>query len=365
MHSKEQLNRLKNKESKILFFTPDTKGIPIGGVIFIYELVNTLVELGYNAYILTQKNSYTSVKEWMGEHYEELPHVSFETDGFNLNQDDFIIIPEFYSSFAYQLAEHKIPSKIIFLAQAHEYMFEFLEVGQHWRDVTSSVITTSKKMEKYIQDVMYKMENVEVITPFVPEWFQKNPLPQKPVVAMLSRNVKDAEKIYKQFYNMYPQYRWITFKTLNKMDRETFAKELSECALAVWVDHISSFGTFPLEAMACGVPVIGLIPQMTPEWMYNEETGYAENGIWVTSKISIPQQIGNFFDMWLTNTLPNELYENMEKTVESYDYVKFNHQVQQAFENIFKERYDFLKKIYEKNIKNEEDGNSSNPDTPN
>ena len=349
MDFKEPIKRLENKDSKILFFTPDTKGVPIGGVIFIYEMVNSLIEQGYNAYILTQKNKYSSVKEWMGESYADLPHISFETDGFMLNMDDFIIIPEFYSTFAYQIKEHNVPCKVVFLAQAHEYIFEYLEVGQHWRDITSSVITTSEKMEEHVQEVMHKMDNVEIVSPFVPEFFHKNPKPQKPVVAILARTVKDAEKIYKQFYNMYPQYRWVNFKTLNKLDRETFAKELSECCLAVWVDPISSFGTFPLEAMACGVPVVGLIPQMTPEWMFDEEKNqYNENGIWTTSKNAIPRQVGNFLDMWLTNTLPEELYANMDATVEKYDYVRFNYQVQTTFENIFTERHSFFKKHLEK-----------------
>lgn len=357
MDFKTPLTRLENKESKIMFFTPDTKGVPIGGVVYIYEMVNSLIEQGYNAYILTQKNDYTSV-EWMGENYAELPHISFDTDGFMLNMDDFLVIPEFYSSFAYQIKEHKVPCKIIFLAQAHEYFFEYLEVGQHWRDITSSVITTSKTMEDYVQEVMYKMENVEIVTPFVPEFFHPNPKPQKPMVAILSRTMKDAEKVYKQFYNMYPHYRWVNFKTLNKLDRETFAKELSECCLAVWIDPISSFGTFPLEAMACNVPVVGLIPQMVPEWMYDKESGnFAENGIWVTSKINMAKQVGNFLDMWLTNNLPTELYENMAATVEDYDYVKFNFETEKAFENIFTERHVFISKLLEKqNEQNEQNG---------
>jgi hypothetical protein len=353
MDYKLPLQRLENKETKIMFFTPDSKGVPIGGVIFIYEMVNSLIEQGYNAYILTQKGKYSGVKDWMGESYDDLPHISLETEGFMLNMDDILVIPEFYWEFATQIKDHNVPCKIVLLAQAHEYIFEYMQIGQHWRDVTDTVITTSERMEEHINQVMYKMENIEIINPFVPEFFHKNPKPQKPVVALLSREIKKAEKLYQQFFNMFPQYRWVNFKTLNKLDRESFAKQLSECCLAVWIDEISSFGTFPLEAMACGVPVVGLIPQMLPEWMYDKETKqYKNNGVWVTSRVQMPQQIGLFLDMWLSNTVPAELYPNMESTVEKYDYVRFNYQVQNTFENIFAERHNFITKLLEKQQEN-------------
>lgn len=340
------IKRLTDKESKILFLTPDTKGVPIGAVIYIYEMVNTLKEQGYNAYILTENDQYTSVESWMGKEYVDLPHISFQTDGFMLNIDDFLIIPEFYSGFAYQFAEHKVPCKMIMLAQAHEYIFQNMEVSQHWRDLTDTVITTSERMKRYIDEVMFKMPNIEVINPFIPEFFGKNPKPQTPTVILFSRNIKDSENLYKQFYNMYPQYRWVNFKTLSKLDRETFAKELSKSCLVVWVDYISSFGTFPLEAMKCGVPTVGLIPQMVPEWMYDQEKlEFKPNGTWVTSKNEIPKQIGNFLDLWITNRLGDELYENMDVSSEDYDYVKFNFQTQNSFEKIFQDRKEFIAKL--------------------
>ena len=36
------------------------------------------------------------------------------------------------------------------------------------------------------------------------------------------------------------------------------------------------FGTFPLESMSCNVPCLGKIPDLSPEWMTED------NGIWVT-----------------------------------------------------------------------------------
>ena len=62
------------------------------------------------------------------------------------------------------------------------------------------------------------------------------------------------------------------------LSEQEFAETLKECFLSVWIDDESGFGTFPLESMASGVPVMGKIPNLQPEWMKEE------NGIWVDDK---------------------------------------------------------------------------------
>ena len=57
-----QVKRLKNKDFNIYFFTMDTKGNATAGIYNIYKQVKTLIELGFNAKILHEKNEYTSVK---------------------------------------------------------------------------------------------------------------------------------------------------------------------------------------------------------------------------------------------------------------------------------------------------------------
>ena len=49
---------------------------------------------------------------------------------------------------------------------------------------------------------------------------------------------------------------------MSGIPREEFAKELSKSFLSVWIDELSSFGTFPIESMKCNTPVIGKIPRL-------------------------------------------------------------------------------------------------------
>jgi glycosyltransferase involved in cell wall biosynthesis len=64
--------------------------------------------------------------------------------------------------------------------------------------------------------------------------------------------------------------------------------------------------------MACGVPVLGKIPDLQPSWMTQE------NGVWITDLTLITDFIADFVQNWLEDNIKPELYENMDKTVEQF-----------------------------------------------
>jgi glycosyltransferase involved in cell wall biosynthesis len=78
------------------------------------------------------------------------------------------------------------------------------------------------------------------------------------------------------------------------------------------MDEQSGFGTFPLESMASGVPVIGKVPYIQPEWMDEN------NGVWVTNPTLMCDFIADFIQNWLEDNIKPELYDSMKKTVENY-----------------------------------------------
>ena len=193
------------------------------------------------------------------------------------------------------------------------------------------------------------------ITPKIGEMFVKSDKPQPPLIAVHTREARDTMKLIKAFYLKYPQFKWITFRDLRGLTIDKFAEDLSESFVSVWVDDISGFGTFPLESMKCGVPVIGKVPNLKPDWLTED------NGIWTHDTNGMVDILGQFVQKWLEDEIPQDLYTSMEKTIkENYTEEKFGESVS----NVFGEVYD--RKIKELEIQLEKftsmDGGDDKPE---
>jgi hypothetical protein len=114
----------------------------------------------------------------------------------------------------------------------------------------------------------------------------------------------------KSFYIKFPQYRWITFRDMRGLTIDEFANAMKDCFLSVWIDETSSYGTFPLESMKCKIPVVGLVPNLIPEWM-NED-----NGVWVNNKIQMVDYVADFLQNWLEDSINENLESEITKTAE-------------------------------------------------
>lgn len=311
------IENLKNKKNRLYFMVQDTKGNARASVRFIYQLAMTLKKSGFNPIMLHEKNDYTGVDSWLSSEYmTELQHKSLEQQNLEVAPEDFIIIPEI---FAYVMDQIKnLPCGKIVITQSYAYMLETLQPGQTWNQFGFlKCITTSQNQKEYIDGVMRNI-SVDVISPTISKEFTKKTLPPMPVIAVHTREQSDAVNLIKTFYLKFPQYRWFTFRDMRGLSEKEFANSLKECFLSVWIDDESGFGTFPLESMATGVPVMGKIPNLQPEWMKEE------NGIWVDDKNLMPDFIADFTQNWLEDNIVPSLYDEIEKTAEQYkNYEKF------------------------------------------
>jgi glycosyltransferase involved in cell wall biosynthesis len=131
-----------------------------------------------------------------------------------------------------------------------------------------------------------------------------------PIIGIHTREHLDTINLIKTFYLRFPQFRWFTFRDLRGLSHDEFAHAISECFLTVWVDRQSAYGTFPLESMKSGVPVIGIVPDLVPSWM-NED-----NGIWVKDQILLPELIADWSQNWLEDNISQEIITKMDETVE-------------------------------------------------
>jgi glycosyltransferase involved in cell wall biosynthesis len=301
------IDNMKNKKSKVFLIVQDTKGNAKASISYTYRLGMSLKKLGYNPVILHEKPDYIGVGQWLGEEYmKELTHQSIEGQELKVSPEDFIIIPELFGFVMEQIS--KLPCGKIVLSQSYDYVFETLQPGQTWSQLgIHKCITTSEKQKEYLESIMRNV-SYDVLEPYIPVTFSKSTLPSKPIIAIHSRDHRDSINIIKSFYIKFPQYRWITFRDMRTLTEEEFAKGLKDCFASVWVDEISSYGTFPLESIKSGVPVIGVAPNITPDWM-NED-----NGVWVPNKSIIVDYIADFLQNWLEDNISETLITSMEET---------------------------------------------------
>ncbi len=332
---------LKNKKAKIYFLVQDTKGNPRAGVRHIYEIAYALFENGFNSIIIHETKDYQGVSSWLDEKYMTIPHQTIEGENLAISPEDFIVIPELYGHVMEQLKNFNC-GKIV-LCQSYDYMLETLPPGVSWNQYGFvKCITTSEKQKNYITQVM-KSANVDIIEPFIPECFSKKDKPSKPIIAIHTREQRDTAKIIKSFYLKYPQYRWITFRDMRGIKQEDFAKFLKESFVSVWVDNESGFGTFPLESMLSGTPVIGKLPNMKPDWLKEE------NGIWTYEFNDIVDILANFTQNWLEDNISDSLYDKiLESGLEFNDYKKFVNKVTNTFNEYFEIRTKMFSEQLEK-----------------
>jgi glycosyltransferase involved in cell wall biosynthesis len=145
----------------------------------------------------------------------------------------------------------------------------------------------------------------------------------------------------------YPIYKWITFKELRGLPRKKFAEELAKTCLAVWIDDSAGFGTFPVEAMECGTPVIGKIPYLIPEWMEttDEQGNYMikNNGVWTNTTINIPELIATYLKVWLEDSVPSDLTEAIKESTGKYTEERQKNELSEVYGNMFNNRINEFK----------------------
>jgi hypothetical protein len=324
------LVKLQNKGSKFYFLTQDTEGTAMASVETNYRYVKHLIDAGYDAYVLYEKAEYKGVESWLGTDYSELPHSNIESGELKVGPQDFVIVPEIYGNTLEQLMN--MPCTKIVLSQSHDYILDTLNPGFGWSNYgVTKCITTTEEQKKYIASLFPTIQT-EVISPVISDYFVPPEKPKKPLVTILSRDQRQTMKIIKMFYLQNPQFKWLTFRDMRGMSKEEFATVLGESCLSVWIDRISSFGTYPLESMRCGTPVIGVLPTMKPEWLTQE------NGIWSQDESTIVETIANYMKNWLEDSLPEQLYKSMENSCDPYTIDKEQKSVITYFEGLVTEK---------------------------
>ena len=327
------IKNLEDKKNRIYFLVQDTKGNAKASVRYIYQMAKTLKDNGFNPIILHEKADYSGVVAWLNEEYMSIPHKAIEGQNLEISPEDFLVIPELFGYVMDQVKQ--LPCAKIVLTQQYSHMLETLQPGQSWNQFGfMKCLTTTNKQKEYIERVM-RQSSFDVIEPYITDSFKPKSTPSMPIIGIHTKEQTDAINIIKTFYLTFPQYRWFTFRDLRGLSEKEFANSLSDCFLSVWIDDDSAFGTFPLESMKSGVPVIGKVPNISPDWMTEQ------NGIWITDKTLLVDVIADYIQNWLEDNINPEIQEEMKKTLELIsDKQKFDSSVVTLFTTYLNSRAD-------------------------
>ena len=304
------LGRLEDSKSIVYFLTYDTKNNARASVKYIYDLALTLNQNGITSKILVEDSTYVGVESWLGDKYKELEVVSIKEDKVEINIDDAVVVPEYYTNTLQKLSNIKCIK--VLLIQQREYIYENLPIGSRFSDFGfDKIITTTEQSKKYLMEY-FPESLVFIVPPIIEDIFTPSLLTLKPYVAISVRDRSIQRKIISEFYLKFPQLRWITFRDMVQMSYEEFSNNLKECMVSLWVDDDSTFGTFPLESMKCDVPVIGKIPDTEPDWL-------SENGMWTYDGNKLVDILGTYILAWIEGVeLTQEVKDKMKDTLLPY-----------------------------------------------
>jgi len=357
---KESATKLKEKQSTFLFCVPEIQ-TPSALIYEIYFHANVVEKMGYKVIMLTDKEEFTP-PDYIEDELINKEHKAMGGSDLVVGPNDFMVIPEIFSNVMEQTKD--LPCKRIVLLQSFDYMLNALIPGGSFRDFKiEDIITTSDTLKDCV-NLFFENDhyNIKTYDIGIPGYFNKTDAPKKPVVSIVGRNPNDISKIVKLFYAKYPQYRWISFDAMltkskppQPLRRVDFADKLKKNFAGVWIDRISSFGTFPLECMKAGTIPVSLKPDITPDYIIDKsdkkDLKIKDNlGLWTKDFYDIPFLLGDVVTRFLDDSIPEEIYTAMEKTASNYTQENAEKQIT----NIYNEYIDERIKLFDKAIDDEE-----------
>lgn len=374
----ESIAKLNENDFNIYFFIIDSRNVPNSSLAFIYEMAKTLQDKNYNVTMLYQlQGEYTEaelykkkkkgrqidpskvfvgVGEWLGQEYAKIPHMNIAHAQWKVSPADILFIPEAFSSLMFQTYQYKAPCRRVVLLQNFSYVTDFIPFGVEWKNYgIYDVVTTTKQQENLIKSVFPYVRS-KVLSPVIPSIFRKPIEPKKLMVNVMTSDQRITNRIIKTFYWKYPIYKFVSFVDLRNRTRDEFAEKLREGAITVWADNDTPFGHSAIEAIACDNILIGKVPEMTPEWMMNDDGTLNDCGIWTYDINAIPDLLANVIGAWMQDNIPTELTTAMENVNNRYTVEKWNDNVENIISSIVNEQiksFESIKYSIQKNITKE------------
>lgn len=350
------IQKIENKESKFLFFVPDTPQ-PNSSVNEIYTHATTIKNLGYKTYILTEGKDYVK-PYWVDVELLDHEYMPMESAKLTLGAEDVLIIPEVFTNIMEQTKN--LPCIRVAFLQSVDYMLNSLILGSDWTLFgIKDIITNSPAIESIINDNLKNKFSISRYNIGIPDYFKSTDDRRELKISLVGRNQNDVMKVIKLFFLSYPQYSFITFDTMTTdsnppepISRRDFAEKLKSNFAAVWIDRIASFGTFPLECMKAGTIPIGIIPDIMPEYLLNEDGKFNEDsGFWTDNIYTLHKLIFHAISQFIDDNADDKMFNEFKTISDKYSQEKSKVEIETIYTNLLNNRLTNLKSSI---IKNEE-----------
>lgn len=334
------IRNLENKNIKFAFVPQNTQGIVLGSMLHFYNVALELQMLGYEVVMFCEQKY---DKSWLPSSFANIKHIEWGSQEITVSASDFIVVPEYYVQHFYQQlqeAKIKLPCEIVPFVNNIDLVTHTMDIATEWRMFgVKNVLCNGMNTKDYIDFVMNGL-NTYIVNPKIHSSFRnvRNTTYKKPQIVMFGRNGNMLKRIVKEFYLLNPQFRYFSFLIVNqKLSQLELAAKLGESAVAVWLDEDSSFGTFPLEALSSGVPVIASTPDLKPEWYDDFDI------IWVDNKQKLIAQLSDFITAFTTNAEPE--VKDYEKVDLKYGALPFKTNLENAINSIIDFRIKHIKNL--------------------
>lgn len=361
---KNSLAKIRNKESRFLFFVSKASSMtPTASVYEVYFHASVVKKMGYPVTILTDAVDY-EIPDWIEKELTDHPHESMEKVKLTVGAHDVIVIPEIFSNV--MEVTKNLPCIRIGLLQSFDYMLNALLPGTNWnKDFgVKNIITTSNEVRSLVEEFYGRQTfNIKTYDIGIPEYFESKDELKRPVISIVGRNPNDISKVVKLFYSRYPQYSWVTFDAMlteskppKSLRRVDFAEKLKKNFAAVWIDRISSFGTFPLECMKAGTIPVGILPDITPQYLIEKDSDgkqqFIQNsGVWTHDIYALPILIGDIITAFLDDRIDESIFTTMKSIAGKYSVENSEKQLTEIYESFLSERESVLAKVVEEHEK--------------
>jgi len=332
------ISNIKDKKSKFFFFIPSIQ-TPNSTMYQIYWNATVLKEMGYESIILTESDTEYVKPYFIDYELMDIKHTTV-SNRISISPEDFLIIPEIFTNVMEQLKNFNC-EKIVLL-QSLDYALHALTPGLQWSDFgIGKVLTVSEPLKEMVYDFFGEYYNIKKYDIGISDLFKDTKNLKKPIISFVSRNGNDITDVIKLFYLKYPHFRFITFQELAGLDRDTFATKIKDSFACIWVDNISTFGTFPLECMKAGTIPIGVIPRIDHEYIDDF------TGIWVYDLFKLPDMIGSIITKYLEDDIPEEFYTKMQEVSSKYTMENSKQSLINVYQEFINERLEFFNKTLE------------------